>query len=143
MQIIRKHTLDGENLLKNEEEIVQLAAKFHHERIDGEGYPNRVKGEKLPEIVRIISIADIYTALISSREYRDAKDPQEVIAYLMQMSSKQVDTNIVKKLLENTLKSRMMNECIAKTKYSATSMPIIAHVFLSFKNDCGMCSPPP
>jgi HD-GYP domain-containing protein (c-di-GMP phosphodiesterase class II) len=101
MQIIRKHTLDGENLLKNEEEIVQLAAKFHHERIDGEGYPNRVKGEELPEIVRIISIADIYTALISSREYRDAKDPQEVIAYLMQMSSKQVDTNIVKKLLEN------------------------------------------
>lgn len=101
MDIIRKHTLDGENLLKNEEEIVQLAAKFHHERIDGEGYPNRVKGEELPEIVRIISIADIYTALISSREYRDAKDPQEVIAYLMQMSSKQVDTNIVKKLLEN------------------------------------------
>lgn len=101
MDIIRKHTLDGENLLKNEEEIVQLAAKFHHERIDGEGYPSRVKGEELPEIVRIISIADIYTALISSREYRDAKDPQEVIAYLMQMSSKQVDTNIVKKLLEN------------------------------------------
>ncbi|MBN1467545.1 MAG: HD-GYP domain-containing protein [Fusobacteriaceae bacterium] len=101
MEIIRKHTLDGENLLRNEEEVVQLAAKFHHERIDGEGYPNRVKGEELPEIVRIISIADIYTALISSREYRDAKDPQEVIAYLMQMSSKQVDTNIVKKLLEN------------------------------------------
>ena len=49
MDIIRKHTLDGENLLKNEEEIVQLAAKFHHERIDGEGYPNRVKGEELPE----------------------------------------------------------------------------------------------
>ena len=36
-----------------------------------------------------------------TEEYRDAKDPQEVIAYLMQMSSKQVDTNIVKKLLEN------------------------------------------
>ena len=99
--IIRSHTAKGFELLKNEEEEVRLAARHHHERVDGEGYPNKVKGDELPEIVRIVSIADIYTALISNREYREARDPKEVITYLMQMSAKQVDTNIVKKLLEN------------------------------------------
>ncbi len=99
--LIRSHTVKGAEMLKNEEEEVKLAARHHHERVDGEGYPNKVKGEDLPEIVRIVSIADIYTALISNREYREAKDPKEVISYLMQMSAKQVDTNIVKKLLEN------------------------------------------
>lgn len=99
--LIRSHTAKGAEMLKNEEEEVRLAAKHHHERVDGEGYPNKVRGEELPEIVRIVSIADIYTALISNREYREAKDPKEVITYLMQMSAKQVDTNIVKKLLEN------------------------------------------
>lgn len=101
IKIIRSHTEKGAEILKNEEKEVILAAKHHHERVDGEGYPNKYKGEVLPEIVRIISIADIYTALISNREYREAKDPKEVISYLMQMSAKQVDTNIVKKLLEN------------------------------------------
>lgn len=98
---IRNHTAKGAEILKDEEEVVKLAALHHHERVDGEGYPNKIKGEDLPEIVRIVSIADIYTALISTREYRDAKDPKEVITYLMQMSAKQVDTNIVKRLLEN------------------------------------------
>lgn len=98
---IRNHTKQGAEILKKEEEVVKLSALHHHERVDGEGYPNKIKGEELPEIVRIVCIADIYTALISNREYRDAKDPKEVITYLMQMSAKQVDTNIVKKLLEN------------------------------------------
>lgn len=99
--IIRNHTIRGEEILKNEEEEVRLAARHHHERVDGEGYPNKIKGNSLPEIVRIVTIADLYTALISNREYREAKDPKDVITYLMQMCAKQVDTDIVKKLLEN------------------------------------------
>lgn len=98
---IRNHTKEGAEILKKEEEVVRLCALHHHERVDGEGYPNKIKGEELPEIVRIVSIADVYTALISDRGYREAKDPKEAITYLMQMSAKQVDTNIVKKLLEN------------------------------------------
>lgn len=101
LMILRNHTAVGAEILKKEEEVVRLAASHHHERVDGQGYPNNIKGEDLPEIVRIVSIADIYTALISDREYREAKDPKEVITYLMQMSAKQVDTNIVKRLLEN------------------------------------------
>lgn len=98
---VRKHTEFGFELLKDQEEEVRLSALYHHERMDGEGYPRGLNGEEIPEIVKIVSIADLYAALISERVYRDAKDPKEVIKYLMSVASKQVDTNIVKKLLEN------------------------------------------
>lgn len=101
LNLIREHTQIGYDLLENEEEEVRQAALYHHERVDGYGYPKGISGNEIPEIVRIVSIADLYAALISKRVYRDAKDPKEVIKYLMTVADKQVDTNIVKKLLEN------------------------------------------
>jgi HD-GYP domain-containing protein (c-di-GMP phosphodiesterase class II) len=98
---MRKHTEFGYELLKDQDEEVRLSALYHHERMDGEGYPKGLKGEEIPELVKVVTIADLYSALISERVYRDAKDPKEVIKYLMSVASKQVDTNIVKKLLEN------------------------------------------
>lgn len=101
LNIIREHTKIGYDLLESEELEVREAALYHHERVDGYGYPKGINGDEIPEIVKIVSISDLYAALISERVYREAKDPKEVIKYLMTVSDKQVDTNIVKKLLEN------------------------------------------
>lgn len=101
IEIIRSHTEIGAKLLEKEEEEVRLAALYHHERVDGSGYPRGLANHEIPEITKVVSIADLYSALISDRVYRDAKDPKDVIKYLMSVASKQVDTDIVKKLLEN------------------------------------------
>lgn len=98
---IRNHTITGAKLLVNQEKEVRMAALYHHERIDGGGYPKGLKDVEIPEIVRIVTISDLYAALISDRVYREAKDPKDVIKYLMSAANKQVDTDIVKKLLEN------------------------------------------
>ncbi len=83
--IIKTHPEMGEKILKNIDEMPALAtgAKCHHERIDGNGYPDGLKGEQIPEEARIISVADAYDAMTSHRSYREpltqAKARQELV----------------------------------------------------------------
>lgn len=79
-ELIKMHPSVGEDILKNITKIpdISIGAKFHHEKYDGSGYPNRVSGEDIPLSARIIGIADAYDAMTSRRSYRDAL-PQEVV----------------------------------------------------------------
>lgn len=76
---VKIHPLTSYHILKDiyEDKTISLGAKFHHERYDGKGYPNGLEGENIPEIARIISVADTYDAMASNRSYRKAL-PQEV-----------------------------------------------------------------
>lgn len=78
--IIRIHPATGYHILRgiSEDSLIAVAAKYHHERYDGKGYPNGLSGKKIPEIARIIGIADAYDAMTSNRSYRNAL-PQEVV----------------------------------------------------------------
>ena len=77
---IKKHPGVGDRILKKISEIPKLAygARWHHERIDGRGYPDGLKGNMIPEEARIIAVADAYDAMTSNRSYRDVL-PQEVV----------------------------------------------------------------
>ena len=77
---IKIHSITGYNILKgiSEDSVIAAAAKHHHERYDGKGYPNGLKGEEIPETARILGVADSYDAMASNRSYRDAL-PQEVV----------------------------------------------------------------
>ncbi|MGN0169547.1 MAG: HD domain-containing phosphohydrolase [Lachnospiraceae bacterium] len=77
---IKVHPIIGYLILRgiHEDERIAYAAKYHHERYDGTGYPNGLEGENIPEIARIIGVADAYDAMASNRSYRSAL-PQEVI----------------------------------------------------------------
>lgn len=77
---IRVHPVSGYHILKDIHEDVRIAygAKYHHERYNGKGYPNGLEGENIPEIARIIGVADAYDAMASNRSYRNAL-PQEVV----------------------------------------------------------------
>lgn len=77
---IKSHPTIGFDILKSMTEIpnIEYAARWHHERYDGKGYPDGIKGEEIPEYVRIIAIADSYDAMASNRSYRKAM-PQAVI----------------------------------------------------------------
>ena len=77
--VIKTHTVMGARILKNIREMPALVtgARWHHEKYDGSGYPDGLKGEDIPEEARIIAVADAYDAMTSRRSYRDVL-PQEV-----------------------------------------------------------------
>lgn len=78
--VITTHPLIGAEILANMTELPGLAvgAHWHHEYYDGSGYPEGLKGEEIPEVARIIGVADAYDAMTSKRSYRDVL-PQDVV----------------------------------------------------------------
>ena len=77
---IKEHPVVGGNILASIEQSPWLSfgARYHHERYDGKGYPEKLKGENIPEIGRIIAVADAYDAMTSNRSYRTAI-PQHIV----------------------------------------------------------------
>lgn len=77
---IKIHPVTGFQILRgiSNNSLIAIAAKYHHERYDGKGYPNGLSGEKIPEVARILGVADSYDAMTSNRSYRKAL-PQEVV----------------------------------------------------------------
>jgi len=78
--IMRIHPVTGYNILSSisSHNSIAIGARYHHERYDGKGYPNGLAGGNIPEIARILGVADSYDAMASNRSYRNAL-PQEVI----------------------------------------------------------------
>jgi putative two-component system response regulator len=79
-EIIKSHTTRGYDILKTISvmPMLYIGARWHHERFDGNGYPDGKKGTEIPEIARIICVADCYDAMSSDRSYRKAL-PQETV----------------------------------------------------------------
>ena len=69
--------------------------RFHHERWNGTGYPNRLKGEEIPLPARIFSVVDVWDALTSDRSYRGAMDPQEAMDYIRSQAGIAFDPQVV------------------------------------------------
>ena len=78
--VIKTHPAIGADILKKigQAPFISIGARYHHERYNGKGYPEGLSGEDIPEIARIIAVADAYDAMTSKRSYRDSL-PQEVV----------------------------------------------------------------
>jgi putative nucleotidyltransferase with HDIG domain len=99
---IRIHPTSGYHILRDihEDKRVGYGAKYHHERYDGKGYPNGLKGNAIPEIARIIAVADAYDAMTSDRSYRAAL-PQDVVREeILKGRGSQFDPKIADIMLE-------------------------------------------
>ena len=109
---IRVHPVSGYHILKgiHEDERIGYGAKYHHERYDGNGYPNGLSGENIPEIARIIGVADAYDAMASNRSYRGAL-PQEVVRKEIENGrGKQFDphiADIMLKMIDDDMEYKM------------------------------------
>ena len=93
---IKEHTVIGCEILRGIKDMPELSrgARSHHERYDGSGYPDRLSGDAIPEVARIICVADCYDAMTSTRTYSDPK-PQDVVrAEIQRCSGKQFDPAI-------------------------------------------------
>ncbi len=98
---IKRHPNVGYEILKEISIKGKFAegAKFHHERIDGKGYPDGLKGEQIPLLARIIAVADAYDAMTSKRSYRDILPQNVVREQIEQGIGTQFDPEIAKIML--------------------------------------------
>jgi putative nucleotidyltransferase with HDIG domain len=91
--IVRGHPVAGFNILSRIDEFLEVASivRHHHERYDGSGYPDGLKGEAIPLIARIVTIADAYDALVSTRPYRKGCAPEKALAEMRNHVGTQFD----------------------------------------------------
>ncbi len=90
-EVVKRHPVIGASILKNlalhqDEPLVKVAyeiCRWHHERYDGRGYPDGLKGEQIPISAQIVSLADVYDALVSERIYKPAYSHKEAVQMIL------------------------------------------------------------
>ena len=94
---MEQHSTIGEQILRKVDDYSEIAAivRHHHERVDGNGYPDGLVGDEIPLLARIISVADAYNAMTSDRPYRDAMPSRVARLRLAQAVESQFDTAVV------------------------------------------------
>jgi putative nucleotidyltransferase with HDIG domain len=103
MQVMRGHTQLGYELLQRVDFLRGAGdiPRSHHERWDGTGYPQGLRGEAIPLAARIFSVVDVWDALISARVYKPAWPEAEVLDYLRAAAGSQLDPNMVALFLKH------------------------------------------
>lgn len=101
---IRLHPVTGDNIIKPMRFLSRLRdiIKCHHERVDGKGYPDGIAGDNIPLVVRILTVADTYDAMTSSRPYRTARSHDFAIEELVKCSGLQFDRECVNAFLQTS-----------------------------------------
>jgi putative nucleotidyltransferase with HDIG domain len=96
-RVMETHSEIGERILAKVEDYAEIAriVRHHHERWDGEGYPDKLRVEEIPLLSRIIAVADAYNAMTSDRPYRDAMPSRVARMRLAQGVESQFDTTVV------------------------------------------------
>jgi putative nucleotidyltransferase with HDIG domain len=96
-RVMEEHSVIGERILANVDQYSELAriVRHHHERVDGQGYPDQLDDGQIPLISKIIAVADAYNAMTSGRPYRDAMPSRVARLRLAQAVESQFDTSVV------------------------------------------------
>lgn len=94
---MQEHSIIGERILANVHDYAEIArvVRHHHERVDGNGYPDGLGSDEIPVLSRIIAVADAYNAMTSHRPYRDAMASRVARLRLAQAVETQFDTTVV------------------------------------------------
>lgn len=115
---IKQHPINSYTIIKDvfcfEDELKNVCqiVKFHHERYDGKGYPEGLKGEEIPLESRILCVADSVDAMMTSRSYKNPKSLEETIAELIAEKGKQFDPKIADIMIKILLKTKTTQENI-------------------------------
>jgi len=105
--LMKNHTIYGYELLEKSDqydETVKLAVLQHHERIDGTGYPHKIRGKKIHEFSKIVAVADVYHAMTSRRVYKERITPLAALDYLNK-NIDSLDTQVTLVFIEKMLSS--------------------------------------
>ena len=109
LAIMRNHPVYSDELLKGKfDDFVRLAARHHHEKLSGTGYPDGIGGDDIGFCARITAISDIYDAMVSARSYKGARLPLDVFDMLYQEEFDGLDRDLVMTFLKN-MRARYTN----------------------------------
>ena len=103
--------MNGIDILKN-------IAEFHHEAVNGSGYPYAKISHEIPLEARIVAVADVFDALTSRRPYKDAWDNDKAFNTLKQLAGEKLDSDCVKALIENQHQVELIQQQFKESKYS-------------------------
>ena len=108
--LMKQHTIAGSEILKDISMIpgIDIGTKYHHERYDGKGYPEGLKGENIPYIARIIAVADAYDAMTSNRVYRKHLTHEQAMSELKKGEGTQFDPVIAQTM------EQLLNDGVVK-----------------------------
>lgn len=114
--LMKQHTVMGADILKDITMLdgIDIGAKYHHERYDGNGYPEKKAGEEIPKIARIIAVADAFDAMTSNRVYRKQLDLGYVIEELKRCKGSQFDPTIDEALIKMLEEKRLLPSTVEK-----------------------------
>ena len=112
MEVMKSHTVKGreivDEILNNfgldgidYVNILRNIAEFHHESVNGAGYPSGITGDQIPLEARIVAVADIFDALTSKRPYKEAWTNEAAIETLKQLAGEKLDHDCVNALSDN------------------------------------------
>jgi putative nucleotidyltransferase with HDIG domain len=109
-EVVRKHPSIGAKIIKEIEALAGMVpiVLHHHERFDGKGYPDGLKGEDIPIGARIVHVTDAYDTMVSARAYRDMLPPELAISELRKNAGAQFDPKIVD-IFITSLRKRAVN----------------------------------
>ena len=110
--IMKQHAIDGYYILQEVDAVPDLAlgAGFHHERIDGKGYPYGKQADEIPEIGQMIAVADTFDAMHSTRPYRTKLPMEKIVAELKRVAGTQLNEKYVQAMLELIEEGRIEEE---------------------------------
>jgi putative nucleotidyltransferase with HDIG domain len=97
-EFVKKHTVKGASILKNINQLQDIVPliKYHHERIDGNGYPDGLRGEEIPVGARILHVADSFDSMTADRPYRTAPGKEYAFMEIKRCNNTQFDPNVAK-----------------------------------------------
>ena len=121
--VMRMHPIYGEQILREGAgfELARRIARWDHENIDGSGYPDGLKGERIPLEARIVRIADAFDAMTSVRPYKPARSVEWALGELERHAGTQFDPEIVRLLLEMLRRDRGLLARLAEHRVSAAA----------------------
>jgi putative nucleotidyltransferase with HDIG domain len=101
-ETMHRHSEYGADILEHVEQLKEVipGVRSHHEKYDGSGYPDHLKGEDIPLIARIIAVADTFDAMTTDRPYQKAMSPEEALRKMKRNEGTQLDTEIVEKFIQ-------------------------------------------
>ena len=122
---IMSHPFVGSKIIENINYYAPMmdCVKYHHEKYDGTGYPDNLKGENIPLLARIIAVADTYDAMTSTRPYREALTKKEAVTILTDIKTTQLDPKLVDLFIDNNLfEIDYDNETVKKNDFKKTGI---------------------
>lgn len=100
---IKKHVIEGEDILeplRRDNPLVLQIVRSHHERLDGTGFPDGLRGEAIPIVARIVAVVDAFDAMTTNRSYRTPRPPGEALEELRRFAGVQFDSDVVTAFLQ-------------------------------------------